>query len=423
MRRVMLSEGGARPGRRRVLALLAAAIAPLALLVTGIALALPGSDGATGMASGPQHPAEFASAQVTTPARRRVAKARRGGARGADDQPECEHDPRTRLVLRAVDRVLGASPVRAQHAGVRARARAAARARQRAARATDRRRLGRPFVLDAEEDDEEDAGWAFAVTPAFLARLRSLVERDRVKLIVDLNLVTDTPLTAATWAHAAETSLPRGSIIGFEVGNEPDIYAHSYWVATIARSPLEARPLPLELTPGQLRQRLRRVRAGPRRGRARRAADRAGGGAPQGQPEVDQDADRRRAPRARGRERAPVSLLRLRQARVQLELSDRRAPAQLAGRGRAGQGRRGRRQGRARRRPEVPPDRAQLGHVRRKGRRQQHVRDRPVGARCAVHADAGRGGQRQPARPGLRDQRAVLTDAHGHSRRGRCSTA
>ena len=36
----------------------------------------------------------------------------------------------------------------------------------------------------------------------------------------------------------------------------------------------------------------------------------------------------------------------------------------------------------------------------RKGRSQQHVRDRPVGARCAVHADAGRGRQRQPARPG-----------------------
>ena len=45
-----------------------------------------------------------------------------------------------------------------------------------------------------------------------------------MRLIVDLNLVTDTPLTAATWARAAETSLPRGSIIGFEVGNEPDIY-------------------------------------------------------------------------------------------------------------------------------------------------------------------------------------------------------
>ena len=92
-------------------------------------------------------------------------------------------------------------------------------------------------------------GWAFALTPAFLARLKTLVRRDHVRLIVDLNLVTDTPLTAATWARAAETSLPRGSIVGFEVGNEPDIYNRSYWVAMVSRSPLQARPLPLELTP------------------------------------------------------------------------------------------------------------------------------------------------------------------------------
>ena len=91
--------------------------------------------------------------------------------------------------------------------------------------------------------------WAFAVTPTFLSQLRTLVKKDPVKLIVDLNLITDTPLTAATWARAAETSLPRGSIIGFEVGNEPDLYTHSYWAATIARSPLDARPLPIELTP------------------------------------------------------------------------------------------------------------------------------------------------------------------------------
>ena len=92
-------------------------------------------------------------------------------------------------------------------------------------------------------------GWAFALTPAFLQRLRTLVRIDHVRLIVDLNLVTDTPLTAAAWAHAAETSLPRGSVIGFEVGNEPDIYNRSYWVAMVSRSPLEAQPLPLELTP------------------------------------------------------------------------------------------------------------------------------------------------------------------------------
>jgi hypothetical protein len=91
--------------------------------------------------------------------------------------------------------------------------------------------------------------WAFALTPAYLARLRALVERDRVKLIVDLNLLTDTPFTAAAWARAAETSLPHGSIAGFEVGNEPDLYERRYWVDLTARSPLVTRPMPLDLNP------------------------------------------------------------------------------------------------------------------------------------------------------------------------------
>ena len=91
--------------------------------------------------------------------------------------------------------------------------------------------------------------WAFALTPAYLARLRALVQRDRVKLIVDLNLLTDTPFTAAEWARAAETSLPRGSIVGFEIGNEPDLYTRRYWVDLTARSPLDTPAMPLELTP------------------------------------------------------------------------------------------------------------------------------------------------------------------------------
>lgn len=91
--------------------------------------------------------------------------------------------------------------------------------------------------------------WAYALTPGYLARLRALVERDRVKLIVDLNLLTDTPFTAAAWARAAETSLPHGSIAGFEIGNEPDLYERRYWADMTAGSPLVTRPMPLDLTP------------------------------------------------------------------------------------------------------------------------------------------------------------------------------
>jgi hypothetical protein len=70
-----------------------------------------------------------------------------------------------------------------------------------------------------------------------------------LRVILDMNLVTGSPALAAAWARYAEAQMPRGSIIGFEIGNEPDIYSHSYWVATIARSPLRIAPLPLELSP------------------------------------------------------------------------------------------------------------------------------------------------------------------------------
>ena len=91
--------------------------------------------------------------------------------------------------------------------------------------------------------------WAYALTPGYLKRLRALVKRDRVKLIVDLNLLTDTPVTAAAWARAAETALPPGSIVGFEVGNEPDLYNRRYWVDMVASSPFHSSAMPLELTP------------------------------------------------------------------------------------------------------------------------------------------------------------------------------
>jgi hypothetical protein len=248
VRRVMLTEGDARRGRRRVFALLAGPIAAVALVVSGIALALTCNDGATGTASGPQHPAEFASAQVTAPAR--------------------THAARPVQVPQAVLTISDASttPVPPSYFGL---------STEYWALPLFERNMpvfervlsllhvpgNGPLVLRIGGDSADHSfwmpkkttrrmpAWAFAVTPGFLAQLRSVVERDPVKLIVDLNLVTDTPLTAATWARAAETSLPRGSIVGFEVGNEPDLYTRSYWLATIARSPLEARPLPLELTP------------------------------------------------------------------------------------------------------------------------------------------------------------------------------
>ncbi len=78
--------------------------------------------------------------------------------------------------------------------------------------------------------------WAFELTPAWLQQTNTLVRNLGLRLILDLNLVTDTPRAAAGWAQAAEAELPPGSITGFEIGNEPDIYDRGFWVATVSHS-------------------------------------------------------------------------------------------------------------------------------------------------------------------------------------------
>ena len=249
MRRVTLSDGGARHWRRRRVALLTAVLGAAALVASGIALALPGGDGATGTASGRQHPTGFASAQIPAPARAH------GAAKPA---------PLPVAVLTISD--ASTTPVPRSYFGI---------STEYWALPLFERNMpvfervlsllhvpgNGPLVLRIGGDSADHSfwmpkqttrrmpAWAFAVTPQFLAHLRSLVKRDPVKLIVDLNLVTDTPLTAATWARAAETSLPHGSIVGFEIGNEPDLYSRRYWVGALARSPLQTGALPFELTP------------------------------------------------------------------------------------------------------------------------------------------------------------------------------
>ncbi len=99
--------------------------------------------------------------------------------------------------------------------------------------------------------------WAIALTPGWLHLVSDLVQRTGVRLIIDLNLVTGSPADAAAWAKAALDGLPHGSVIGFEVGNEPDIYSRKDWLARttstglgIKRPPgdLDVAPLPATLT-------------------------------------------------------------------------------------------------------------------------------------------------------------------------------
>lgn len=100
-----------------------------------------------------------------------------------------------------------------------------------------------PFVLRIGGDSADHAfwepvrrevpEWAFELDPAWLAQTRALVAETRARVILDLNLVTATPRSAALWARAAETQFPRGSILGFEIGNEPDIYSRDDWLTAL----------------------------------------------------------------------------------------------------------------------------------------------------------------------------------------------
>jgi Glycosyl hydrolase family 79 C-terminal beta domain len=95
--------------------------------------------------------------------------------------------------------------------------------------------------------------WAFTLAPAWLRQAGALVHALGTRIILDLNLITDTPSAAALWARAAQARLPRRSIVALEVGNEPDIYSRADWRALVAGRRLDGAgradpPLPRALT-------------------------------------------------------------------------------------------------------------------------------------------------------------------------------
>lgn len=67
----------------------------------------------------------------------------------------------------------------------------------------------------------------FELTPSWLSQVSAIARRSGVRLVLDLSLLTATPSNAARWARTAESKLPQGSIIAFEIGNEPDIYGRA----------------------------------------------------------------------------------------------------------------------------------------------------------------------------------------------------
>ena len=116
-----------------------------------------------------------------------------------------------------------------------------------------------PFVLRIGGDSSDHTffdptvhqlpSWAFGLTVAFVARTARIVREMRLRVILDLNLITATPPSASAWAGEAEATMPRGSIIGFEVGNEPDLYSLAFWTQTTEADRFGGRVLPKDITP------------------------------------------------------------------------------------------------------------------------------------------------------------------------------
>lgn len=97
-------------------------------------------------------------------------------------------------------------------------------------------------------DERRPSRWAYDLTTSWWRGLGTVVRRTGARVIVDLNLVTGSAYMGAQWAREAEAALPRGSIIGFEVGNEPDIYSNRYWSKATSSGTLRTDLVPLKLS-------------------------------------------------------------------------------------------------------------------------------------------------------------------------------
>ena len=93
--------------------------------------------------------------------------------------------------------------------------------------------------------------WAFGLTPTFIERTARVVRAMRLRVILDLNLITGTPQLARAWVREAEAALPPSSILGFEIGNEPDLYDRGFWHEATEGQPFGRRVLPPNLGPNR----------------------------------------------------------------------------------------------------------------------------------------------------------------------------
>ena len=87
----------------------------------------------------------------------------------------------------------------------------------------------------------------FELTPSWITQLGALVRRDRLKVMLDLNLAVHSPSSAASFAKAVIGALPRSTVTGLTIGNEPDLYNHESFLAK-ERIPSTVRSTPRNWT-------------------------------------------------------------------------------------------------------------------------------------------------------------------------------
>ena len=66
--------------------------------------------------------------------------------------------------------------------------------------------------------------WVKFLDATWMNDLVDLVERDNLRIELTVNLVAHSPTMALAFAEAAERALPRGTLAGLAIGNEPDLY-------------------------------------------------------------------------------------------------------------------------------------------------------------------------------------------------------
>jgi hypothetical protein len=173
----------------------------------------------------------------------------RGAAapRRAPDGRRRRRPARAAVVRRPVDRV----PLRAGLPGRRREGQRGLRPAERPARGRGHRaadpalrwRLDRPLVVEPD-GAPRPAGVETDLNPAWLADLAQWQRRAHTPLLVGLNLGMADHARAAAMAGATVAALPPGSLAGFEIGNEPDLYAtpRTYWVGRTLRVRGQKRP-------------------------------------------------------------------------------------------------------------------------------------------------------------------------------------